>query len=203
MNTGLNRGQLTGFLVIHREENHESHYQGADKEKRPQRRFERNGRAAKAAAGLGTFLTEKVDADHGVSKLLKANPTAMARRGAISRICSSLCLPGLTTIFRNGYSSSTGMPNSSRSKSSRPGTRAVPPATTMRRMFSPLAVARKKSKVFWISRIRMSETERRIDVRCSSVTPGRLPPIFKRSASSKFRSNSFCSASVYWLPPTE
>jgi len=53
----------------------------------------------------------------------------------------------------------------------------------MRWMFSPLAVARKKSKVFWISRVRMSLTLRRICCFCSSVTLGSVSPFFSRSAS--------------------
>ncbi len=48
----------------------------------------------------------------------------------------------------------------------------------------------------------MSETLRRICCFCSSVTLGSESPLFKRSASSKLKSSSFCSASVYWLPPT-
>ncbi len=56
-----------------------------------------------------------------MSKLLSASPTAMARRGASSRTWSSLCRPGLMTILRNGYSSSTGSANSSRSRSTKPG----------------------------------------------------------------------------------
>src|SRR5437879_13545178 len=48
----------------------------------------------------------------------------------------------------------------------------------------------------------MSETLRNICCFCSSVTLGSESPLFRRSASSKLRSSSFCSASVYWFPPT-
>src|SRR5205807_636955 len=106
------------------------------------------------------------------------------------------------STLRKGFNSSTGMANSSRNKSTSPGTRAVPPATTIRWMFSPLAVALKKSNVFWISRVKMSDTLRKICCLCSSVTLGSVSPFFRRSASSKLRSSSFCSASVYWFPPT-
>src|SRR4029077_16888639 len=77
---------------------------------------------------FGSHPPQQVDSNHGVSKLLSASPTAIARRGASSRTWSSLCRPGLITILRKGESSSTGRANSSRSKSTSPGTRAVPPA---------------------------------------------------------------------------
>jgi len=43
------------------------------------------GRGATSPRFLGPRLTEKVDPYHGVSKLLRASPTEMAKRGAISR----------------------------------------------------------------------------------------------------------------------
>jgi hypothetical protein len=47
------------------------------------------------AFDAGTGTTEKVDTYHAASKLLSPRPTQTANRGAISRIYSSLNLPGL------------------------------------------------------------------------------------------------------------
>jgi hypothetical protein len=69
-------------------------------------------------------------------------------------------------------------------------------------MCSPAAVARKKSNVFWISSTMISVTCCRIGSLASSLTVPTLCPSFSDSASSKLRSSSFCSESVYWCPPT-
>ena len=69
-------------------------------------------------------------------------------------------------------------------------------------MRSSELVALKKSKVFWISRAMFSETACRIGCRLSAATPSTRPPRFRASAWSKDRLSSFCTASVYWLPPT-
>src|ERR1035441_9096334 len=90
-----------------------------------QRCFERHG----AARRLRSCSPQQVNPNHGSSKLLSARPTAIARRGARSLICSSFCRAGSITILRNGYISSTGTANSSRSTSINPGTRELPPAT--------------------------------------------------------------------------
>ena len=77
----------------------------------------------------------------------------------------------------------------------------MPPERKIWSIRSSWLVARKKSKVFWISMATFSETAWRIGWRLSGAAPSTCSPFFRASACSKERLRSFWMASVYWLPP--
>ena len=107
------------------------------------------------------------------------------------------------SIWRNGFRISTGMLNRSLSWVSRFTTRDEPPEMKIWSILSVEVVARKKSKVFWSSWARSSETDRRIGrmswIDCSPD----FSPFLRASARSKDSESCFWIASVYWLPPNE
>ena len=70
-------------------------------------------------------------------------------------------------------------------------------------IFSVDVVAMKKSKVFWSSWARSSETERRMGRMSWRECSPAASPFFRVSACSKARESCFWIASVYWLPPKE
>ncbi len=108
------------------------------------------------------------------------------------------------SIWRKGFMISTGIPNRSFSCASRLTTREEPPEMKSWSIFSVEVVARKKSKVFWSSCARSSETERRIGrMSWSDCVRRGFSPFFSASACSKERESCFWIASVYWLPPNE
>ena len=122
-------------------------------------------------------LGEEVDPDQAASSPMCriASPTATARLGALSVSHSPETDAPAMSIWRNGFRISTGMLNRSFSCESRLTTREEPPEMKIWSIFSVEVVARKKSKVFWSSWARSSETDRRIGrMSWSDWSPGLL-----------------------------
>src|SRR5438309_9093059 len=84
------------------------------------------GRARALAFAFGDF--EQVDFDHRDSKLLRAKPTATAIWPGFCSTSSAPCPSSGGMTLWNGFSNSTGIENSCRNASTRPGTFDDPPA---------------------------------------------------------------------------
>src|SRR5207344_3367870 len=84
--------------------------------------------AAAPALALALGIFQQINFDHRDSKLLRAKPTATA---IWPGFCSTSSSPGPSTggVTRwNGFNNSTGIENSCRNASTRPGTFDEPPA---------------------------------------------------------------------------
>src|SRR5579862_806407 len=89
-------------------------------------RWHRWTAAAPLTFALGIF--EQIDFDHSDSKLLRAKPTATAIWPGFCSTSSAPC-PSTGGVTRwNGFNNSTGIENSCRNASTRPGTFDDPPA---------------------------------------------------------------------------